>query len=229
MLTAELQDITKDYFQPAIETATRVLDHISLAIAEDDTIAIMGPSGSGKTTLLNLLGTLDRPTSGKVFRDGISVEQMDEKKLAIVRNRFTGFIFQQHLLLPQLTVLENVLLPVLPVRDKLFKEEAGERALQLIERVGLKNFLYSYPARLSMGECQRAAVVRALINRPKLILADEPTGSLDARNAAMLADLLAELRDNYNYSLVIVTHDPEVARRMKIQYRLLNGKIQVNI
>jgi len=225
MFTAELQDITKDYFQPGIDNPAHVLDHITLAIAADETVAVMGPSGSGKTTLLNLLGTLDRPTSGKVFRDGIPVEQLTEEQLAVLRNRSTGFIFQQHLLLPQLTVLENVLLPVMPVKDKLLKEEAGECALMLIERVGLKDHLHHYPGRLSVGECQRAAVVRALINRPKLLLADEPTGSLDARNAAMLAELLTELHENFTYSLVIVTHDPEVARRMKVHYRLQNGQL----
>jgi len=227
MIIAEFQDITKDYSQPASTTPTRVLDQISLAVTENVTIAIMGPSGSGKTTLLNLLGTLDRPTSGKVFRDGIPVEQLSEKQLSALRNRSTGFIFQQHLLLPQLTVLENVLLPVMPVRDNILKKEAGERALMLAKRVGLKDHLHHYPARLSVGECQRTAIVRALINRPKLLLADEPTGSLDARNAAILADLLAELHEYYYYSLVLVTHDNEVARRMEVQYRLQNGELHL--
>ncbi len=225
MPIAELLDITKDYLQPVTGILTRVLDHVSMAVSENGTIAISGPSGSGKTTLLNILGTLDRPTSGKVFLDGKYVELMEEKQLASLRNRFTGFIFQQHLLLPQLTVLENVLLPLIPVRDKLFKKEALECALQLIERVGLKDHLRAYPAHLSVGECQRAAVVRALINRPKLLLADEPTGSLDARNAAIMTNLLVELREAYGYALVIVTHDPEVARRMNVRYQLLNGKL----
>ena len=225
MPIAELLDITKDYLQPVTGILTRVLDHVSMAVSENGTIAISGPSGSGKTTLLNILGTLDRPTSGKVFLDGKYVELMEEKQLASLRNRFTGFIFQQHLLLPQLTVLENVLLPLIPVRDKLFKKEALECALQLIERVGLKDHLRAYPAHLSVGECQRAAVVRALINRPMLLLADEPTGSLDARNAAIMTNLLVELREAYGYALVIVTHDPEVARRMNVRYQLLNGKL----
>ena len=225
MPIAELLDITKDYLQPATGNMTRVLDHISLSIAADEALAITGPSGSGKTTLLNILGTLDRPTSGKVCMDGKDVEQMNEKQKASFRNRFTGFIFQQHLLLPQLTVLENVLLPVMPVKEKKYQEEARERALQLIERTGLKDHLFTYPARLSVGECQRTAVVRALINRPRLILADEPTGSLDARNAAIMTELLVELRETYGYALIIVTHDPEVARRMKVHYRLFNGKL----
>ena len=154
------------------------------------------------------------------------MDQLNEKQISALRNRFIGFIFQQHLLLPQLTILENVLLPVIPVDDKQFEKNVGERAENLIEKVGLKDRMKSFPARLSVGECQRAAVVRALINQPRLLLADEPTGSLDARNASILAELLVELRENYGYSLVLVTHDQEVAKRMKIHYRLLNGKIQ---
>ena len=228
MPITELLDITKDYYQPATGIPTRVLDHISLAVAKEDSIAIMGQSGSGKTTLLNILGTLDQPTSGTVVLDRKHVEQLDEKQLADIRNRFVGFIFQQHFLLPQLSIIENVLLPVLPVKDKMFKEEALDRALRLMERVGMKDHLHKYPASLSVGECQRTAVVRALINQPKLLLADEPTGSLDARNASILTELLVELQEYYGYSIVIVTHDPEVARRMKTNYRLLNGKIQTN-
>ncbi len=225
MKTAELIDIVKDYSQSGTAVSTRVLDGISLTITKGETIAITGPSGSGKTTLLNILGTLDQPTSGKVILGGKNVDQMDEKLLSRLRNRFTGFIFQLHLLLPQLTVLENVLLPVMPVDDKLFRKEAGLHAVELLERVGLKEHLSHYPGRLSVGECQRAAVVRALINKPKLLLADEPTGSLDARNASILSELLAELHESYDYSLVIVTHDSEVAKRMKTHYRLMNGKL----
>ncbi len=226
MPIAELLDITKDYLQPATGKTTCVLDHISLGIDEGTTLAITGPSGSGKTTFLNILGTLDKPTSGAVLMDGKNVEQMDENQLSSLRNRFTGFIFQQHLLLPQLTVLENVLLPVMPIKDKSYKEEATERAFQLLERTGLKDLFQNYPARLSVGECQRTAVVRALVNRPRLLLADEPTGSLDARNAANMTELLVELRETYSYALVIVTHDPNVAGKMKTHYQLFNGKLQ---
>jgi len=225
MTTAELLDITKVYNQPGTVNAPPVLDGISLTIANGETIAITGPSGSGKTTLLNILGTLDQPTSGKVILGGNIVGQLDEKQISSLRNRFTGFIFQMHLLLPQLTILENVLLPAMPVKDKQFRTEAATRAVSLLERVGLKDHMAHYPARLSVGECQRAAVVRALINQPKLLLADEPTGSLDARNAAILAELLAELRETYGFALVIVTHDLEVARRMNTHYQLLNGKM----
>lgn len=228
MAVAELKDVSKDYLSSAKGKPSRVLDQISLVVGENETIAITGPSGSGKTTLLNILGTLDQPTSGTVFLNGKAVDRMEEKDLFICRNRFLGFIFQQHLLLPQLTILENVLLPLLPVKEKLLKEEAMERAMKLLERVGLKNLVHEYPARIAVGECQRTAVVRALINRPGLILADEPTASLDARNAAILAELLTELQENYSYSLVIVTHDQEVAGRMKKQFRLNNGKLDLH-
>jgi ABC-type lipoprotein export system ATPase subunit len=225
MKVAEIIDVTKEYSTPGRNNVTTVLDHISFSIGHGETIAITGPSGSGKTTLLNILGTLDKPTSGKVILAGEPVEPMDEKQLSTLRNRFTGFIFQLHLLLPQLTVLENVLLPVLPVKDKQFREEARERAIGLLKSTGLEKLMHQYPSRMSVGECQRTAVVRALINRPKLLLADEPTGSLDARNAAILAELLADLRESYDYSLVMVTHDPEVAVRMKKHYKLLNGNL----
>ena len=225
MKVAEIIDVTKEYSTPGRNNVTPVLDHISLSIAQGETVAITGPSGSGKSTLLNILGTLDKPTSGKVVLGGEAVETMDENQLSTLRNRFTGFVFQLHLLLPQLTVLENVLLPVMPVRDKHFREEARERAVGLLQRVGLGGLMHQYPARMSVGECQRTAVVRALINRPKLLLADEPTGSLDARNAAILAELLADLRESDDFSLVLVTHDLEVAGRMKKHYKLLNGKI----
>ncbi len=224
---AELSDITKEYFQHPVGEPNRVLDHISLTVSPDEMIAVTGPSGSGKTTLLNILGSLDQPTSGRVIIDGKPVEGLGEQQLAELRNRFIGFIFQQHMLLPQLTVLENILLPVLPVKEKIFKEEAHARAIELIAQVGLEDHARHYPGRLSVGECQRVAVIRALINKPSLLLADEPTGSLDAQNAAMLAELLVELHEKYHYSLVMVTHDPEVARRMKTHYRLLNGKIQL--
>jgi ABC-type lipoprotein export system ATPase subunit len=224
-MIAELQNITKDYTQGRPVTGSPVLDCISLAIGERDTIAVTGPSGSGKTTLLNILGTLDRPSSGKVFLDGKEVWNMEEKTLAEIRNRFIGFIFQLHYLLPQLSILENVLLPTLPVRESAFKVTAMERALMLLERVGLQNHLKNFPSTLSVGECQRTAVVRALINQPKLLLADEPTGSLDAGNAGKLTDLLTELQQEQGFAMVIVTHSPVIAGKMKIMYRLGSGNL----
>ncbi|HNY02555.1 MAG TPA: ABC transporter ATP-binding protein [Bacteroidales bacterium] len=224
---AELQNISKSYGQQGSENYNLILDHISLEIGENESLAIVGPSGSGKSTLLNILGTLDHPSSGKVFMNGTEVNATDEEHLATLRNRFIGFVFQQHHLLPQLTLIENVLLPVLPVKDRLKQDEAREPAYRLIERIGLKNHLHRRPAHLSVGECQRAAVVRALVNQPRLLLADEPTGSLDASNAIQLGQLLGELNRDENLAVVVVTHSPEIASRMGKIYKLTSGKLHL--
>ncbi len=224
-MLAELQQVTKYYGLPGSDQSSRVLHEISLQIAECENIAIVGPSGSGKSTLLNILGTLDSPTSGRVLLKGISVNDMDESRLAETRNKDIGFVFQMHYLLPQLTLLENILLPLLPQKDKILQKNAQEQALQLIERVGLSKQLHKFPSQLSGGECQRTAVVRALINKPRLLLADEPTGSLDAANASQLADLLAELNKEQGVAMVIVTHSMELARRSDKIYRLQEGKL----
>lgn len=224
-MLAELSHITKQYEQPGSLPVNRVLHDVSMQIQENERIAIVGPSGSGKSTLLNILGTLDSPSSGKVILDGQPVDQMNEARMAGIRSGFIGFVFQMHYLLPQLTLLENVLLPLLPEKDKALKEAAHQRALQLIGRVGLNAHINNYPAQLSGGECQRTAVVRALINNPRLLLADEPTGSLDAENASQLANLLCELNLEQNVALVIVTHSMELAGRMEHIYRLREGKL----
>ena len=224
-MLAELQHITKFYEQPGASIRNQVLDDISLQIAYNQRIAIVGPSGSGKSTLLNIIGTLDKPSSGRVLLDGASIGQMDENHLALLRNSFIGFVFQMHHLLPQLTLLENIMLPLLPQKDKKVIEEARQRALQLIDRVGLSGHIHQFPSQLSVGECQRTAVIRALINRPKLLLADEPTGSLDADNAAQLAQLLIEVNREQNVALVIVTHSMELASKMDKIYQLREGKL----
>ena len=223
-MIAELQNISKEYRESGL-VADTVLEGISLTIGEKDTIAITGPSGSGKTTLLNILGTLDKPSSGKVLLGGREVRNMEEETLAEFRNRFIGFVFQLHYLLPQLTILENVLLPTMVVRETVFRKNATERALMILERVGLKDHLKKYPSTLSVGECQRTAVVRALINKPGLLLADEPTGSLDASNAGRLTDLLTGLQEEQGFAMVIVTHSPVIASRMKTKYKLGSGKL----
>jgi ABC-type lipoprotein export system ATPase subunit len=223
-MIAELQNISKEYRESGL-VADTVLEGISLTIGEKDTIAITGPSGSGKTTLLNILGTLDKPSSGKVWLGGREVRNMEEETLAEFRNRFIGFVFQLHYLLPQLTILENVLLPTMVVRETVFRKNAMERALMILERVGLKDHLKKYPSTLSVGECQRTAVVRALINKPGLLLADEPTGSLDASNAGRLTDLLTGLQEEQGFAMVIVTHSPVIASRMKTKYKLGSGKL----
>ena len=222
---AELRDITKSYGRPEAGNYSLILDQVSLVIGEQESMAITGPSGSGKSTLLNILGTLDQPTSGEVILNGTAVRLFDEKGLAAIRSRFTGFVFQQHHLLPQLSLLENVLLPLMPLKDKMKRESATERAYRLIERVGLKSQAHRRPAGLSVGECQRAAVVRALVNQPRLLLADEPTGSLDAASAANLGQLLAELNREENLAVVVVTHSMEIASLMGKIYRLSSGKL----
>ena len=218
-MLAELQNISKQYDHP-------VLKEISLTIHRGDSIAIVGPSGSGKSTLLNILGTLDRPSSGRVIINDDVVETLNDNQLAGIRNRFIGFVFQLHYLLPQLTLLENILLPMLPVKDKSAVKEAEHRAYKLLDRVGLNDRRTHLPGELSVGECQRAAVVRALINNPGLLLADEPTGSLDEVNAASLGILLGELNREEEMGMVVVTHSIEIARRMKVIYELHSGRLE---
>lgn len=225
-MLAELEKVSKAYEQPGTGIKNLVLDQVSLSVSENETIAITGPSGSGKSTLLNLLGTLDRPTSGRIVLDGTDVSSADDKMLAGLRTRLIGHIFQLHYLLPQLTLLENVLIPVLARNDKWDKSATHRRALGLIERVGLSERIHHFPYMMSVGECQRAAVVRALINEPRMILADEPTGSLDAVNAVELGKLLVEINQEMKTALVVVTHSPALATLMQKKYRLLSGRLQ---
>ncbi len=198
-----------------------ILQEVSLKLNAGDSIAITGPSGSGKSTLLNVMGALDRPTEGKILLEGVDLSLADDKALSAIRNQRIGFVFQDHHLLPQCSVLENVLVPTLLKRGP----DPSMRAYALLERVGLGERLHHRPGQLSGGECQRVAVVRALINRPALLLADEPTGSLDAANAVALADLLIELNQEGEVALVVVTHDEELAQRMKRVYRLRDGTL----
>ncbi|MBI3875864.1 MAG: ABC transporter ATP-binding protein [Verrucomicrobia bacterium] len=218
-----------------------VLRDISLALARGESLAIVGPSGCGKSTLLNIIGTLDRPTSGEVLLDGQNLAALDELQLAAVRNRQIGFIFQAHHLLPQCTVLENVLVPTLarssPVLRNTLAPSDGERAgvrgspetpkvraIRLLKRVGLDHRLSHRPGQLSGGERQRVAVVRALINQPKLLLADEPTGALDRASAETLAQLLLELNREENVTLIVVTHALDLARKMSRVVELRDGQ-----
>jgi lipoprotein-releasing system ATP-binding protein len=186
-----------------------VLKGINLEIQKGEIVSIVGPSGAGKTTLLQILGTLDRPNSGEIIVDGISLESMNEKQQASFRNRQIGFIFQFHQLLPEFTALENVMIPAL-IANNDFKK-AKDRAEELLNYLGLNDRLEHKPSELSGGEKQRVAVARALINNPKIILADEPSGSLDTKNKEELHKLLFELRDKFGLTIVIVTHDKELA------------------
>ncbi len=202
---------------------TAILGGVDLAIDAGESIAIVGPSGCGKTTLLNIIGTLDQPTAGKVVLDGNDAASLDEDALAALRSSKVGFVFQLHHLLPQLSVLENALVPTLVAAEG--REDAEKRARELLERVGLGHRLDHRPGELSGGECQRASVVRALINRPRLLLADEPTGSLDRAGAEALAKLLFELNAEQGVALVMVTHASELAAQAGRVLELRDGKL----
>ena len=240
----QLTNITKRY--PAADGGTNgvaVLNSVSLAIDRGETLAIIGPSGSGKSTLLQIIGTLDRPTDGEVLLDGKNLAALDDQKLAEVRNRQIGFVFQAHYLLPQCTVIENVLVPTLAnpspglaatlspsdgERDGVrgAGTETGEaRAKRLLKRVGLAERLSHRPGQLSGGERQRVAVVRALINQPQLLLADEPTGALDHTSATALGQLLVELNKEEGVTLVVVTHAMDLAKRMGRVLTLSDGRL----
>jgi len=220
-----LISVTKRYAAPAKSAALTVLNDVSLEVARGESLAIVGPSGSGKSTLLHIIGTLDRPTSGSVALDGQDLGALDEQQLAAVRNRQIGFVFQSHYLLPQCTVLENVLVPTLAAQDSAAREGAGKRAERLLDRVGLGERKAHRPGELSGGERQRVAVVRALINQPQLLLADEPTGSLDHASAQQLGQLLLELNREEGVTLIVVTHALELARRMGRVLELKDGRL----
>ena len=222
----ELKNIVKQYIvSPGTEPVT-VLDGVSLTVAPGERIAIVGPSGSGKSTLLNIMGALDMPTSGEVLFEGKPLADMNGNERAALRNRDIGFIFQLHHLLPQCTVLENVLIPTL-AGNHARPEDMNHRATELLKQAGLENHLGHFPAQLSGGERQRVAVVRALVNSPKLVLADEPTGSLDHATAVSLSGLLTRLNRAENSALVIVTHSRELAESMDTVYTLRDGGLNV--
>jgi len=216
-----LENICKKYLSP-VEGGLEVLKEINFRLAAGQSAAIVGPSGSGKSTLLNIIGTLDSPTSGSVFIEGQDVSELDEKEQAVLRNRKIGFVFQLHHLLPQCNALENVIVPSLVNRDS---RDAGERARDLLAEVGLSDRMFYRPGQLSGGERQRVAVVRAMINGPRLLLADEPTGSLDKAGAGRLTDLLVDLNRQHGMTLVVVTHSVSLARRMDMVYELSEGKL----
>lgn len=221
----KLNNVSKSYLTAGGSEELRILHGIDLELNSGESLAILGPSGSGKSTLLNIIGTLDRPTGGEVIFDGEDINKLDDIALAGVRNAKIGFIFQAHHLLPQCTVLENVLVPTLASADKGLRGRAPDRARKLLDRVGLQNRLEHRPGQLSGGERQRVAVVRALINEPKLLLADEPTGALDQSSAHNLAQLLTEINREQNLTLILVTHAIDLAARMQRQVEIQNGTL----
>ncbi|MDX9726036.1 MAG: ABC transporter ATP-binding protein [Bacteroidales bacterium] len=219
MLT--LKNISKSFLQRGI-----VLKNLDLTVREGDSVSIMGPSGSGKTTLLNIIGLLDRPDSGEVTFKGEPVLKYNQDESALYRNRNIGFVFQDHLLLPYLTVMENILLPLLASgaaeEDHRIKEDDAKK---MMERTGITDIAGKYPYQISGGEAQRATLVRALVNKPSILLADEPTGSLDRKNSENLGDLLTGMNKDYGITLILATHSQDLAGRMKIRYNLSEGKL----
>ena len=207
---------------PDGESKTEVLRGFSLDVPHGETVAITGPSGSGKSTLLSVIGTLLTPDSGEYLFDGVPVGSLDDMARAQFRNRSIGFIFQDHRLLPQFTVKENVLLPALASQQQITKKQE-ERADYLLQSTGIANLAHKYPEQLSGGECQRVAICRALIMSPKLLLADEPTGLLDADNADRITDLLLSVNVAEKCTLMMVTHSERVAQKAGKIYRLQNG------
>lgn len=233
----ELTNITKQYESVGGNTGdssaggsnkangATVLRNVDLQVEAGESLSIVGPSGSGKSTLLHIIGTLDTPTSGTVLLDGQDLTKLDDEALAIVRNTQIGFIFQAHHLLPQCSVLENVLVPTLVTGNA---AASKDRAKQLLDRVGLSHRLTHRPAQLSGGEQQRVAVVRSLINKPKLLLADEPTGALDKQSAETLTQLLLELNKEEGVTLIAVTHALTLAEQMGRVMQLDNGVLKPN-
>lgn len=215
----EARDVSKSY--PTPRGPLPILSGVSLELDQGETISIVGPSGTGKSTLLYILGALEPPTSGTVTLDGRNPFTLSDKDLSAFRNKEVGFVFQDHCLLPQCTVLENVLIPSMVASDN----GAASRARQLLEQVGLSQRLEHRPAELSGGEKQRVAIARALIRAPKLLLCDEPTGNLDRHTAAHVADLLLEINRVSKAILIVVTHSAELAARFPKSFELIEGKL----
>jgi putative ABC transport system ATP-binding protein len=215
-----MKDICKDY--PQGKDVVHVLKHIQLSIDQGEYLAIMGPSGSGKSTLMNLIGCLDVPTSGTYHLNGQNISQMGEDQLADLRNQTLGFVFQNFNLLPKLTARDNVALPLLYAGVN--KRERSRRAEEVLTKVGLADRMDFYPTQLSGGQQQRVAIARAMVNRPKLLLADEPTGALDTASGEQVMELFDQLNAD-GATIVLITHEPAVGARAKSLRRILDGEL----
>ena len=222
----QTEDITKVYGMG--DAQVKALDGVSLKIKENEFVAIMGPSGSGKSTIMNILGCLDRPTSGKYYLAEEDVSDLDKTRLAIIRNERIGFVFQSYNLLARTSALENVMLPLLYIRNgKLTEAEQTEKAIKTLEAVGLGARLGHQPQELSGGQMQRVAIARSLINDPVLILADEPTGNLDSKSGKEIMELMTELHQGGS-TIVMVTHEDEIAAYAQRVIRFLDGRIDTD-
>lgn len=215
-----LKNISKSFFQRGL-----VLDNLCFEVNQGESVAITGPSGSGKTTLMNIIGALDTPDSGEVIFRGVSLANLKQDDLAAYRSRNIGFVFQDHLLLNHLTISENIMLPLFS--EKISEKEYADKEVyadKLLEQTGISGIKSKYPFQISGGEAQRATLVRALIREPAILLADEPTGSLDMKNAETLGNLLAEMNKTIGITLIVVTHSTQLASKMNRQMRLSDGK-----
>ena len=220
MAILKLTDICKDYQQG--KEPVRVLKNVSMTVEKGDYLAIMGPSGSGKTTLMNIIGCLDVATSGSYELDGRNLKDLSDDDLADIRNRHIGFVFQHFHLLPKMTALDNVALPLLYADVPL--KERRERAAEALKAVGLEARMEFYPNQLSGGQCQRVAIARAMVGKPDLLLADEPTGALDTKSGHQIMEIFRQLsRDGM--TIVMITHEPSIARQADKIYRILDGEL----
>ena len=201
-----------------------VLNQLRLEVLEGQSVSIIGSSGSGKSTLMHILGGLDKPTSGSVVLMGQDLNQLGQKQLGLLRNQYLGFVYQFHHLLPEFSALENVMMPLLI--GKMKKAEAEQRAVEMLEKAGLKKRIQHRPSELSGGERQRAAIARALVTRPKCLLADEPTGNLDRKNAQNVLDMMLDLKSELHTSLIVVTHDDELAVRFERVMLMHDGRLE---
>ena len=215
-------DLTKVYQMGDIQV--QALGGLSIRIKRGEVVAIMGPSGSGKSTLMNILGCLDRPTSGKYLLNGENVASLGRDELAEIRNRQVGFVFQSYNLLSHSSALANVMLPLRYRRNG--HELPRQKAEELLVRVGLQDRMHHKPVELSGGQQQRVAIARALVNNPSMVMADEPTGNLDSRSGAEIMDLLIELNKEKNVTLVLVTHDMQIASRAQRTIHLMDGRVE---
>ena len=220
MAILKLTDICKDYQQG--KEPVRVLKNICLTVEKGDYLAIMGPSGSGKTTLMNIIGCLDVPTSGTYELDGKNLKDLSDDDLADIRNKHIGFVFQHFHLLPKMTALDNVALPLLYADIPL--KERRERAAEALRSVGLEERMDFYPNQLSGGQCQRVAIARAMVGKPDLLLADEPTGALDTKSGNQIMEIFRQLSSE-GMTIVMITHEPAIARCADKIYRILDGEL----
>ena len=219
----ELKDIQKTYYMGDIDVP--VLKGITLSISEGEFVALMGASGSGKSTLMNILGCLDHPTSGEYWLEGREISNVSADERAYLRNHKIGFVFQSFNLLPRTSALENVMMPLSYTRENLSDSDIKNRAVELLSRVGLSDRINYEPSKLSGGQQQRVAIARALINRPSVLFADEPTGNLDSKTSEEVLRMLQKLNNEAGITIIIVTHDPNVARHTQRQIHISDGLI----